>query len=350
MAGSRCRCLGEVRRWELGGLTPREAAEMAEEVLQPYAMARARRKERAFGELLDWINGHPLSLRVLLPQLESVPPDRLLEALKGNTAHLPPGFAGEGRTQSLGASLKYSFDQLDADVQERLPALALFEGVADQDVLGWFSAADGVPARFARVTQEQWTAMLVRLVEIGLLTALGRGMYALHPALPAYLTAQWRQQAGAEFTDEYAAANEALLHAYAGFGGWLLQQIQAGAAQTAIVLIDRQRRTMGRLVGMALAQRQYELAQAMLQPLNEFWGMRGLGQEARGWVDRCRAALEDHTGAPPDLESAGGALWLFTVGNEAKRALLAGNLNAAQAQYEELRQRLQRTGRHELSS
>jgi hypothetical protein len=36
--------LGDVRRHELGGLTPNEAAEMAEDVLRPYPQARSRRR------------------------------------------------------------------------------------------------------------------------------------------------------------------------------------------------------------------------------------------------------------------------------------------------------------------
>ena len=78
---------------------------MAEDVLRPYPQARERRRERAFADLLDWLDGHPLSLRLLLPQLETVSAATLLDGLKGNTANLPPGFVGEGRLASLGASL-----------------------------------------------------------------------------------------------------------------------------------------------------------------------------------------------------------------------------------------------------
>ena len=45
--------------------------------------------------------GTPLSLRVLLPQLKNVAPDRLLQALKDDSASLPVGFVGEGRLASL---------------------------------------------------------------------------------------------------------------------------------------------------------------------------------------------------------------------------------------------------------
>ena len=213
--------LGEVRRLALGGLTPGEAAEMAEDVLKPYPQGRARRGERAFAELLEWLDGHPLSLRVLLPQLETTPPASLLAALQGNTAQLPAGFVGEGRLASLGASLKYSLDHLGPELRDRLPALALFEGVVDEDVLGLLAGQEGVPGRFAGVGKEDWAALLGRLAGIGLLTALGGGMYGLHPALPAYLMAEWRRLAGTGFAAEHMAAEQALLQAYAGFGDWL---------------------------------------------------------------------------------------------------------------------------------
>jgi tetratricopeptide (TPR) repeat protein len=336
--------LGDVRRHELGGLTAGEAAEMARDVLRPYPQARMRQRDRAFADLLNWLDGHPLSLRLLLPHLETIPAATLLDGLKGNIANLPPGFVGEGRLASLGASLKYSFDHVAPEMRDRLPALALFEGVADEDVLAIFSEMKDVPARFAGVATEAWSATLERLTGIGLLTALGGGMYGLHPALPFYLMAEWRRMAGAGFASEHDAAEGALLAAYSSFGGWLLKQIQEGSAETAFSLIGRQRRTMGRLLGFALNQQRYREAQALMQPLYEFWQARGLGPEARGWVDRCRKALEADDGTPPDLDGEAGALWLFAVGAEANRAIEAGQLDIAYATFDIIRQRVEGSG------
>jgi hypothetical protein len=316
--------LGDVRRVELGGLTQGEASEMAEDVLRPYPAGRARRQERAFAELMVWLDGHPLSLRLLLPQLERVSAATLLTTLKGNAAALPAGFAGEGRLASLGASLKYSFDHLAPEMRDRAVVLSLFEGVADEDVLSLLSQAEGVPARFGAVSKQDWSALLKRLAEIGVLTELGGGMYGLHPALPAYLAAAWRHSGGEGFAADQAAGEKSLLAAYATFGVWLLRQIGGGSAKFAFELIDRQRRTMGRLLGLALTQQNWDAAQDIMQPLNEFWKARGLGQDARGWVDRCRAALEDRQGNPPDLDSEAGPLWLFAVGGEANRPVQRG--------------------------
>ena len=229
-------------------------------------------------------------------------------------------------------------------MRERLPALALFEGVADEDVLAALSRVEAVPPRFAGVTKEVWSATLQQLAGIGLLTSLGGGMYGLHPALPFYLMAEWRRMAGESFASEHDAAERVLLTAYGAFGSWLLKQIQTGAADTAYALIERQRRTMGRMLGFALSEKRHGEAQELIQPLNEFWDARGQGLEARRWSDRCRKALEAADGTPPDLDSAAGALWLFVVGAEATRAIEARQLDAAYATYDLIRQRLETSG------
>lgn len=334
--------LGRVRRLELSGLTVAEAAEMADDLLAPYPRAQARRQERAYAELLEWLNGHPLSLRLVLPALERMGPADLLAALRGEARALPPGFeAGESRLASLGASVKYSFDHLPAVLRERLPALALFEGMADADVLAAMSDVEGVPARFASVSKADWSATLAALASIGLVTPLGGGMYSLHPALPAYLAAEWRQLAGEGFDIEWGAAQGALLTGYAAFGDGLRQQVQSGFAEVALALIGQQRRTMGRLLQLALVARRYKEAQKILQPLNVFWEVRGFPQEAQAWTERCRTALEAADGTPPDLETRAGALWLFIVGAEANRAADAGDLARAEASYGAMRRLLE---------
>ncbi len=162
-------------------------------------------------------------------------------------------------------------------------------------------------------------------------------MYGLHPALPARLMAAWREAAGADFDSERAAAEAAFLAAHAAFGRWLLQQIRGGAAEMAMALIARQRRTLGRQADRALHQDRFAEAQAILQPLNDFWNARGLYAEARGWAGRCRKALEGPDGTPPGFATPAGALWLFVVTSEANRALRAGDLDAGEAEYDAIR-------------
>jgi hypothetical protein len=223
--------LGNIRRLELGGLRPDGAAELADDVLAPYPRAQARRQERAYADLLNWFGGHPLSMQLMLPHLEQMSTAELLAALRGESQKLPPGFEGnpeEGRLESLGASVKHSFDHLDPKIRERLGILALFEEAVDEDVLAIFSQVKEAPAVFASHSKQAWRETLETLAGVGLLTPLWGGMYALHPALPVYLVAHWRLRAGEGYEAERDAAPLALLQAYAAFGHWLYQQIQGG--------------------------------------------------------------------------------------------------------------------------
>ena len=77
--------LGQVRRIPVGGLNRAEAAQYAGHLLAPFPAAQQRRERRSFGELLDWLDGHPLAMRLTLPRLDTTDPADLLAALRGTT-------------------------------------------------------------------------------------------------------------------------------------------------------------------------------------------------------------------------------------------------------------------------
>ncbi|QQM42200.1 tetratricopeptide repeat protein [Streptomyces liliifuscus] len=322
------------RRIKVGGLESDEANEYAEQLLSSYPDTKKRRESKAFGELMQWLDGHPLSMRLILPRLDSTAPRDLLAGLQGTTPLADAD--GGGRTTSLSASIAYSFTHLSAEDQHALTVVSLFHGVVDADVLGQFSTLPEVPEWYQGRTASEWAQVLERATEVGLLTSLGVGMYRIHPALPAYLTSSWQALAPGGHHELRTAAELALLDAYATFGGWLLQQVQGGDAQLAMVLIHLQRRTMGSLLGYALDHSLWDQAQGIAQPLDEYWDARGLVEEARAWVNRARVAMEDSDGNAPDLNSSAGALWLFLTGSQANRHVRAGQLDQAERTYRDI--------------
>jgi tetratricopeptide (TPR) repeat protein len=330
-----------VRRIGVGGLASHEAAEYAGELLAPYPAAQPRRRPRAFGDLMAWLDGHPLSMRLILPHLDTTEPSVLLDGLHG-TAPLPGADAlGAGRTTSLAASITYSYAHLSAGTRRRLAAVSLFHGVTDADVLMLFSQAAGVPGRFQGASRQEWGQALDEATRVGLLARLGRGMYQIHPALPAYLAAQWRAAEPGDHAAVREAATQALLTAYAGLGGWLDEQIESADAGLAFTIIGLQRRTMGSLLGYALDHRLWEQAQHIAQPLASYWQARGLYEEADSWTDRVRLATEDHDGTAPPLDSPAGGLWLFFTGDQANRQLESGRLDQAERTYQQILASLQ---------
>ena len=327
-----------IARRAVGGLTRAEASEYADALLAGSGSAPARRARPVFGELLDALDGHPLSMRLVLPHVATTDPEALLDALRGHGEL--PSTSEHGRLASLERCVGYSFEHLDPATRRLLPAVSLFHGVVDFQVLGLMSGVEGVPERFDGVQWEQWVATLDAAAAVGLLTSIGGGMYGIHPALPAYLAALWRREAGDDHDREHARASSALLTAYAVFSKWLLGQMRTDDAGFALRIVDMQRRTMGDLLGTALEHERWEDALMIAEPLNEHLDSRGLYEEARGWVERVRLATESPAGASPDLQSAAGALWVFLVGSQANREQLQGRLERSEGMYLEIRDAL----------
>jgi len=330
-----------LRRLELGGLTSLEAAEYATKLLAGYSKARAKPiQDRAgFEALMGWFDGHPLSVKLVLPHLEKRSAEDLLASLKGQ-GPLPPGFQGDGRTEGLGACVQYSLDHLAPQARALLSILTLFEGVADIAVLSIFSMQDDAPVPFAGVKVEDWKVTLDRAAALGLLTELG-GIYRLHPALPAFLAAQWRREAGPNYAAHANAARNALIVAHAVFGEWLLQEMRGGDAALVFALVAAERRTLGAMASAALAGGLFGPAQSILQALFEYFKARGLTREQRGWVDRCLDAVGMLDDAPPDFDTDAGSLWLLMNGYSGRLALEAHDLAEAEAVYNTIRQSLE---------
>jgi tetratricopeptide (TPR) repeat protein len=330
-----------LRRIWVPGLTQEEATTYAGNLLAPYPAAAPRRASRAFGELMQWLDGHPLSMRLVLPHLETTDPKVLLAGLQG-TAPLPGWDDGlGGRLTSLPKSLGYSYAHLEPTHQRLLAVVCLFHDTADASVLGVFSAIDGVSQRFRGVSRQTWVDVLDAAAGAGLLTRLGRGMYRIHPALPAYLAARWHAEEPEGYDGQRAAATWALLMAYTGFGVWLRRQIESGDVGLAYTVIGLQQRTMGHLLGYALDRRLWDEARAIARSLAYYWDSRGLYAEAAAWTDRVSLATEDTGGVPPGLDSPAGALWLFFVAAQAQRQLNSGRLDAAERTYGEILAMLQ---------
>ncbi|WP_330262019.1 CHAT domain-containing protein [Streptomyces sp. NBC_00539] len=230
--------LGNIRRVAVPGLEPEEAHEYADQLLAPYPQARRRREMRSFGELMRWLDGHPLSLRLILPHLETTDARDLLGALRGATP-LPESAEG-GRTGSLTASIAYSLGHLSDADRQALTVLTLFRGVADSNLLAAYSRVPGCPAPYQGHSAQEWEDLLARAARVGLLSSLGTGQYRIHPALPAHLSGPSSLRAATGSPVEPDAGDPAFLEACGRFGDWVTQQLESGEAVLALDLLPSQ--------------------------------------------------------------------------------------------------------------
>jgi tetratricopeptide (TPR) repeat protein len=318
--------LGDVRRINVGGLNRAEAAEYTALLLASFPSVRRQQEERSLGELLDWLDGNPLAMRLTLPRLEDAEPAELLADLRSNALLSDGQDPGPGRLSSLETCIAYSIDHLSESAQRLLPILSLFYGIADENILTAFSTVKGVPARFSGTSRDEWMTVLRDATRVGLLSWIGASMLRIHPALPGYLAAAWRDGSPGHYDQERQASGEALRFACASFCDWLVEQIESGNAAIALQVIGLHRRTFGVMLGRALDHGAWDDANSILRALDDYWSTRGLGGEAAAWEDRILAATVDPQGEPLEATES---LWQYTLGNQANRQMAAGHLDQA---------------------
>ena len=331
--------LGDVKRITTRGLTPREADTYADDLLAPHPVAAARRGERAFGELMEWLAGHPLSMRLVLPRLETDEPAALLSALRGTTP-LPGTLEFiAGPDISLAACIAYSYFHLSEATRRLLPAISLLQGIADVDFLAEFSEADGVPERFIGKTEEDWNSALGEAAGVGLLTDIGSGIYELHPALPAFLAASWREEESESYASERDAAVRALISTCGAFGSVLYETSGSDTAVTSAA-VRAYHTLFTRILALALANQQWADAIGIVRALTIYWDSEGQAYEAAAWCGQIRLTTEDSGTAPP-LENSAGALWLLAISEEGRWQLSRADLDGAKGTFLQIRSRVE---------
>lgn len=308
------------------GLSVLEANQYADYLLAHSPEVYARRSEPAFGALMDWLDGNPLSMRVVLPLLETTDPAAILDSLRAT--NVSPDRADENgdRMASLSASIAYSYLRLPETTRRRLPAVSLLQSVADTYVLARFSEISSVPDRFLGITEDQWLSVLGDAASTGLLAERGPGLFTIHPALHAYLAWQWRKEDAEGYDANRDAAVRALVFACAGLSDVASHNIARGNTTGALNFIDFNRHTLIGALRYALAQPLWDLAGIILQALARFWSAKGYYQEISAWTDRAITVIQE-TGEE-DVAADSPERYVLTLLVSFARDLLPGQASA----------------------
>lgn len=329
--------LGDIRRILVEGLTTPEANQYANHLLAPYLTAQAHRSKPSFGDLMEWLDGHPLSMRLILPHVETTGPAALLDALRGITDISWPGDDSNQRLTSLPASIAYSYAHLSQPTRHLLPALSLLQSVADAEILATFSRVPFSPDRFRGVSRESWHNALNEAASVGLLGQFHTYFYRLHPALPSYLARQWRHEEPRRYDTDRDTASRAMTCALAGFSNWLWSQVHSGEAGTAFVGTEMYGHNLATALRYALANEMWIEAEQIFRLLENQLSKQGLGVDADAWADQVQVAIEKTSTQRLDVESPIATLWRTAVGGQANRLLLRGEFGRALEIYDEIR-------------
>jgi len=187
--------LGELpRRIEVPPMPMTERVQLARAIVEKRGGKFSAVKD--WRPLLRFTQGNPMTITVLVRQAlkenrtskESI--REFVEQLRAGEAQFEDE-EEEGRSKSLGASLRYGFDAAFDEIErQRLALLHLFQGFVDVDALRWMGSLEKTTGEdyslwvAKGLTREDWIGLLDRAADIGLLTAHGGGYYSIHPALP----------------------------------------------------------------------------------------------------------------------------------------------------------------------
>jgi CHAT domain-containing protein/tetratricopeptide (TPR) repeat protein len=320
--------LGQVGRLTVGKLNRREAVEYTGLLISSIPDLQSQIREELFGELIDWLNGHPLATQIVLRLLITTPLGELLAGLRATSA---TAGEGDGEAESLRAALTYSFKQLGTAAQRLLPAVSLCWYVADANLLFAFSQIPSAPDRFREASREHWVNALAEGGSVGLLTSINQSMYQVHEVLSEHLGTQWHADNPAQYETERAAAENTMMVATALLADWFGRLTDPDDADFARWAIRWQRCTFETMLGRAIANGQWDLVRPILEALGRWWAYRPATDDEDSWNELILAAVQEPAGTPPSLDSDAGHLWLYIAWQWANRQRRSMRLDNAEA-------------------
>lgn len=120
--------------YDLPGLDPEAVSMLADRIMERNGIDHRYQEDEDFATILKLLDGYPMAMEVILPNLKSRKPSEVLVALLKGDITLDREGATD-RTESLILSIEYSFGNLVEDQQCVLLCLAPFTSVIHKDVL-----------------------------------------------------------------------------------------------------------------------------------------------------------------------------------------------------------------------
>ena len=167
---------------KLQGLNSLDSMKLAGRILKEAKINR--RTLKPYHKLLKYLQGNPLAIQVILPEIAHLEPEALLAQLQTGEARLSEEDKNQDRQHSLTASLSFGLDKLDKLFLSRLGLLSLFQGFVREGFLTLVCDDKDAPKLLKGLKRENWLRMLDQATEMGLLQKVRTNSYRIHPALP----------------------------------------------------------------------------------------------------------------------------------------------------------------------
>ena len=289
----------------LRGLNQRDAAELAGKVLDRAGINRQRLKP--YDKLLNYLQGNPLAIQVILPELTHIEPDDLLAALQTGAAELPRDDNKQGREYSLTASLEYRLGRLDKLVRHRLGVLGLFQGFVNANMLAFICNDDPAktPELLRGLDSDAWIRILDQSAEIGLLHKVGPGLYNIYPALPWF----FHEILQTAYAEDIEWLEQRFVTACGDLSQILQQQLETNA-ETAMTYMRLEVQNFRFAIHLGCRYRMWDALNRILLGMAEMLGRKSRWSESELLNLDIKREATDEQGAPlAGAEALCASLW-----------------------------------------
>ncbi|WP_420632265.1 tetratricopeptide repeat protein [Candidatus Leptofilum sp.] len=279
--------------YELPGLDGEAASDLAKLILQRHQADHylADEAERpALTQLLKLLDGHPLALEIVLPNLSRQTPTELLAAFTegdegidvqaSNTQTFEVSETSkvsstglQDKTASILRCVEYSHSNLSPGAQALLACLTPFTGVFNADWLLQYTKRLQEQPALADLPFAEWETVLQEGLNWGLLTLheIGGGYLRLQPILPYFLRQRLRDPAQAPFREAVEAAFCAHYDTVGSTLAQLIKSKELQERQTGLALTDLEYENLMTALKWALAKQGafYDAYEALFRFLYE---------------------------------------------------------------------------------
>jgi tetratricopeptide (TPR) repeat protein len=321
-------------RIALTGLHDPDARELAFRILQGTGLSASQIAALPpWTDLLARLQGHPLAMQLVLPDLRRKTSDALIQAL--GEPGLPPSLEA-----TFATACRYRFDSLDPVLRRRLGVLGLFHGFVAARVLAALSFVKGVPDLLRELGREDWIRLLDAAADLGLLQRQAEGTYFIPPALQP----RFHELLLQAFPNQVESLERAFCYIFGRAGNQLFQIYQANE-QFATSLLSLERHNLLHAFRLARQLKDWDDLKEILCGLRTLLLIQGRWSE---W-DNLIASLESEAPEPDAQATATSEiLWLRLMGHRAEICEYRRDFARLQAIHQTLKTRYGQAGeRHQ---
>lgn len=296
-------------------------------------------------DLIDALQGHPESIKAILPVVGDVKPLHVLRELTGRSGW--GGARGIISPESpldaaILAKMRSILSNLTERAQRALPLLTIFHGYVDNALLKMIETRPGVPDRFS-LSSDEWDLILAEAVSAGLLTEIittYRGgfysFYDMHPQLNIALRYYGSTSIDTTASQELNALQGTFLSMYLYYALVLHDEMASDETAGAVNVIEYNISTFEFLLEYGLERQEFEPVHSLLQTLTRYWEIRGKYLTANAWNSKIRSTLIEKFVSEDAFTVPVRTLWVYCLSTQANRDLAAGLFDDAEAGYLEI--------------